>query len=97
MAQIERTELNRRIREALTIVMDPELGKNVVDLGLIYDVADDEDGNVAISMTTTTPGCPAAAFLQEAVRTCAAGVDGVRDVAVTLTYEPRWSPDRILD
>ncbi|MDR6756318.1 metal-sulfur cluster biosynthetic enzyme [Mycoplana sp. BE70] len=97
MSQIERVDLDQRIREALTIVMDPELGKNVVDLGLIYDVSSDREGNVSISMTTTTPGCPAAAFLQEAVRTCAAGVDGVRDVAVTLTYDPRWSPDRILN
>lgn len=97
MSQIERTDLNQRIREALTIVMDPELEKNVVDLGLIYDVSDDEDGHVSIAMTTTTPGCPAAAFLQEAVRTCAAGVDGVREVAVTLTYEPRWSPDRMVN
>lgn len=97
MSPNERTDLNQRIHEALTIVMDPELGKNVVDLGLIYDVFDDEDGNVAISMTTTTPGCPAAAFLQEAVRTCAAGVDGVREVAVTLTYDPRWSPDRMVN
>lgn len=95
MAQIERGDLNQRIREALTIVMDPELGKSVIDIGLIYGLSSDGDGNVAISMTTTTPGCPAAAFLTEAVSTCAAGVDGVRNVTVTLTYDPPWTPDRM--
>lgn len=95
MFQIDRTDLNQRIRDALMIVMDPELGKSVIDIGLIYGLSSDSEGNVAISMTTTTRGCPAAAFLTEAVHNCAAGVEGVRDVAVTLTYDPPWTPDRM--
>ncbi|MBD9371114.1 DUF59 domain-containing protein [Rhizobium sp. ARZ01] len=97
MSQIERGDLNQRIRDALTIVMDPELGKSVVDIGLIYGVTSDSDGHVAISMTTTTPGCPAATFLRDAVQHCAADVEGVRDVAVTLTYDPPWTPDRMIN
>jgi len=86
-----------RIREALTIVIDPELGKNVVEMGLIYSIDCDDEGKVAIAMTTTTRGCPAAAFLTDAVRDCAAGVEGARDVDVTLTYDPPWTPDRMAD
>lgn len=84
--------LVQRIRDALEIVMDPELGKNVVDMGLIYTIGCDDDGNVAISMTTTTRGCPAAMFLTEAVRECAARVDGAGNVDVVLTYDPPWTP-----
>ncbi len=85
--------LARRIRDALSIVIDPELGRNVVEMGLIYAIECDSDGTVAIAMTTTTRGCPAAAFLTEAVRACAAEVAGVRAVDVTLTYDPPWTPD----
>ncbi|MBB3975619.1 metal-sulfur cluster biosynthetic enzyme [Rhizobium azooxidifex] len=85
--------LARRIREALAIVIDPELGKNVVEMGLIYAIECDSDGKVAIAMTTTTRGCPAASFLTEAVRERAAQVEGVHDVDVTLTYDPPWTPD----
>jgi metal-sulfur cluster biosynthetic enzyme len=80
-----------RIRDALRLVIDPELGYNIVDLGLIYDVAIGDGGVVAITMTTTTPGCPATAYLQQGARD-AAWVSGVEFVEVKLTYEPRWSP-----
>lgn len=89
--------LARRIREALAIVIDPELGKNVVEMGLIYAIECDSDGEVAIAMTTTTRGCPAASFLTEAVRERAAQVEGVHDVDVTLTYDPPWTPDMMTD
>ena len=83
-----------RIREALRAVIDPELGYNVVDLGFIYDVA--VVGNAAcITMTTTTPGCPAARFLKEGVANSAAQVAGVGSVEVVMTFEPRWTPSRI--
>ncbi len=85
------------ILEALRQVFDPELGVNVVDLGLVYGVAVD-DGRVAITMTLTTPGCPLQASLslavEEAVR---AGVPGVRDVTVNLVWEPPWSSERLTD
>lgn len=81
-----------QVREALRQVIDPELGYNIVDLGLIYDVAA-EDGDVRIAMTTTTPGCPATSYLQNGAREAASGVPGVASVEVTLTYEPRWTPE----
>jgi metal-sulfur cluster biosynthetic enzyme len=81
-----------QVREALRQVIDPELGDNIVDLGLIYDVVV-EDGDVRIAMTTTTPGCPATSYLQNGAHEAAIGVPGVASVEVMLTYEPRWTPE----
>lgn len=80
------------IREALRVVIDPELGYNIVDLGLIYDVIFEEDGTARIAMTTTTKGCPATDYLQEGARTSAWNVHGVTEVEVSLTYDPPWTP-----
>lgn len=82
-----------QIREALRRVIDPELGYNIVDLGLIYDVEVGEGGVATVTMTTTTPGCPATNYLKSGAGEAASSVDGVEFVDVRLTYEPRWSPD----
>jgi metal-sulfur cluster biosynthetic enzyme len=83
--------LAAEVRQALAMVIDPELGENVVDLGLIYAVAV-EDGVAHVEMTTTTQGCPATAFLKDAVQTAAWGVPGIHYAEVKLTFEPKWSP-----
>jgi len=82
-----------RIREALRQVIDPELGYNIVDLGLIYEVAMAEEGVVHIAMTTTTPGCPATDYLKGGAGQAAGSVSGVARVDVELTYAPRWTPE----
>jgi metal-sulfur cluster biosynthetic enzyme len=84
-------QLVQHVREALRVVIDPELDVNIVDLGLIYDIAA-LDGDVRITMTATTPGCPATRFLREGVEAAAATVEGVGSVDVTMTFEPPWSP-----
>jgi metal-sulfur cluster biosynthetic enzyme len=89
------SDLADRVREALRLVIDPELGENVVDLGLIYDVSVPHEGMVHVTMTTTTRGCPATEFLREGVATCARAVVGVTAADVVLTYEPLWTPDRM--
>ncbi|WP_323015959.1 metal-sulfur cluster assembly factor [Devosia sp.] len=81
-----------QVREALRLVIDPELGFNIVDLGLIYDVAATQDGAVHVTMTTTTRGCPATNYLKEGSREAAGSVEGTRAVEVELTYEPPWTP-----
>lgn len=86
-----------KIRESLRRVIDPELGYNIVDLGLVYDVAVGDDGKVTITMTTTTQGCPATAYLSEGARACAASVEGAGKVEVRLTYEPKWSVEMMSD
>lgn len=83
------------VRDALRLVIDPELGDNIVDLGLIYFVAVDERGAAHIVMTTTTPGCPAAGYLKEGARNRAAAVPGIASADVAITYDPPWSPERM--
>lgn len=90
------TAVDAQLREdalnALRSVIDPELGENLVDLGLIYRV--DVDGAaVRVEMSTTTKGCPAASFLRHAVYTAVSIVPGVETVEVELTYDPPWTPD----
>jgi metal-sulfur cluster biosynthetic enzyme len=82
------------IMEALRTVFDPELGKSVVDLGLIYGVQI-EAGRVRITMTLTAQGCPLHDSLSEWVRRALREVPGVEDVEVSLTFDPLWTPDRI--
>ena len=84
-----------RVLEALQEVIDPELGVNVVDLGLVYGVTID-GRRVEVTMTLTTPGCPLHASLSEAVdqvlRMMLPGIDAVR---VNLVWDPPWAPERI--
>lgn len=88
--------LEKQIVESLRLVLDPELGFNLVDLGMIYSIDVADDGSVKIDMTTTTRGCPAAGFLTDAVRASVQTVEGVRAVEVVLTYEPEWMPEMAL-
>lgn len=78
------------IRHALRGVIDPEIGLNVVDVGLIYDIRVGEDGIAVIDMTTTTRGCPATQYLLDAVRERALDTGVAAKVDVRLTYDPPW-------
>ena len=81
--------------EALRSVIDPELGVDVVSLGLVY--AAQRDGDVArVVMTMTTPTCPLGeSIVADARATLAARVPGLREVDVQLLFEPRWTPERL--
>jgi metal-sulfur cluster biosynthetic enzyme len=87
------TDIVDLVREALKQVIDPELGYNIVDLGLIYHVAIEKGGVVRITMTTTTRGCPATSYLKQGAAGAAGDVPGVGFVDVKLTYDPRWAPE----
>ena len=80
------------IAGALRSVIDPELGVNIVDLGLVYD-AGVVDGMAKILITTTTPACPLGPYLSDAIRWALLELDDVLDVAIEVTYDPLWSPD----
>ena len=80
---------------ALEQVIDPELGIDLVNLGLIYDVQVDEEGNCIITMTLTTMGCPLGDFLNEAITKAATSVDGVNDCKINLVWEPALGIDRM--
>jgi metal-sulfur cluster biosynthetic enzyme len=85
-------KLTGLIHDALRQVIDPELGYNIFDLGLIYDVDIEDGGAVRVLMTTTTPGCPATAYLKGGADQAVSSVAGVESVYVELTHDPRWSP-----
>jgi len=82
---------SEEVREALKDIFDPELGYNIVDLGLVYGVKID-DGMVTVTMTLTTPGCPASDMIQAGVRQRLEAMEGVDDIDIALVWEPRWSP-----
>ncbi len=75
-------------------VYDPEIGINLVDLGLIYDVTS-EQGTVQVTMTLTTPGCPMSDSMPPAVQRVLEAIPGVNAVGVDLVWEPPWDPERI--
>jgi metal-sulfur cluster biosynthetic enzyme len=88
-------EMANRVKDALRQVIDPELGHNIVDLGFIYDITIEGNGAAHIIMTTTTPGCPATNYLKQGAAEAASDVPGIEFVDVTVTHEPRWTPEMI--
>lgn len=85
------------VMEALRTVRDPEIPVNLVDLGLIYDLAINQDGVVNIEMTLTTPACPVAGSLPGQVQHIVSMVPGVSVVLVKLVWSPPWTRDRMSD
>lgn len=85
--------LGQQIEDALRLVIDPELGCNIVDLGLVYVIGVNDGGDARILMTTTTRGCPATSYLKEGAHQAATTVPGVQSAEITLTYDPPWNPD----
>jgi len=82
-------------RKALRAVKDPELGLNIIDIGLVYDVTVSDEGKAHVTMTLTSPGCPAGAEIMEDVRQTLADLEGVTAVEVELVWEPYWTPERM--
>ena len=85
------------VREALRHVIDPEIGINILDLGLVYRI-DVRDSRVHVTMTMTSPACPLGDYLKDLVdSTVKWRVPGVQDVEIALVWEPAWGPDRMSD
>jgi metal-sulfur cluster biosynthetic enzyme len=82
--------------EALRQVEDPELGMDIVELGLFYD-ADIEGSTVKVLHTLTSLGCPVGPMIQEDIARVVGEIPGVEDVEVELTFDPPWSPERMSD
>ena len=80
---------------ALKTVKDPEIPVNIYDLGLIYDINCRSNGDVAINMSLTAPGCPVAGEMPAQVAEAVAELNGAGKVAVTLVWEPAWTPERM--
>jgi metal-sulfur cluster biosynthetic enzyme len=85
------------VLEALRNVFDPELGINIVDLGLVYDVQVDAEGGVDITYSLTTMGCPIGPMIEDQMRQFLAGVPGVDEVRPEMVLRPPWSPEMMSD
>ncbi len=87
------------IRKALRGVIDPELGLNIVDIGLVYEIIVNEtadvDADVIVKMTLTSPGCPAGGQIMGDVQNVVSDLEGVDRVEVELVWEPYWTPDKM--
>ena len=83
--------------EALKAIYDPEIPVDIYELGLIYDVAVNADGDAIVSMTLTTPNCPVAESMPGEVELRVLSVPGIRDAEVKLVWDPPWDPSKMSD
>lgn len=88
----EAGDLRERVVEALRNVHDPELGINIVDLGLVYGVEIEGD-SVHVTYTLTTMGCPIGPLIEAEIRQFLEGVDGVENIEAEMVLRPAWSPE----
>ena len=84
------------VLEVLRQVEDPELGMDIVDLGLVYEVGV-EDSKAKIIYSLTSMGCPAGPLIAQDIDSTARQVEGIEDVELELTFDPPWTPDRMSD
>jgi metal-sulfur cluster biosynthetic enzyme len=82
-----------RVRDALMQVYDPELGINIVDLGLVYEIDVRDNGDVDIRYSLTTMGCPIGPMIEDQMRAFLAPIDGIGEVRPELVFRPAWSPE----
>jgi FeS assembly SUF system protein len=90
-------QLTADIVAALKTVYDPEIPADIYELGLIYKIDVDDDRNIVVEMTLTSPGCPVAGEMPTWVENAVAAVPGVGQVSVKLTFDPPWDKDRMSD
>ncbi len=83
-----------QVTEALTNVIDPELGLDFVELGLVYGVEID-GGHVEVTFTLTTPACPIGPQVSEQIVEFVSEIEGVEQVTPTMVFSPPWSPDKM--
>jgi len=81
------------VTDVLRDVIDPELGLDFVELGLIYDIEIDELGIVRVTYTLTSPGCPIGPQVSEQIEEFVGELDGVTEVQPTMTFSPPWTPE----
>ena len=90
---IDPKELGETVVKVLKTIYDPEIPVDIYELGLIYDVFLNEDNDVKVLMTLTTPNCPVAESLPQEVKDKVASIEGVNSAEVEMTFDPPWSRD----
>ena len=93
----QKFEIENKVISALRMVFDPEIPVNIYDLGLIYNLQIDNQNNVNILMTLTTPNCPVAEDMPGMVMNEIKLIEGIGEVNVELTFEPPWDMDKLTD
>jgi len=94
---LQKLEIENNVISALRSVFDPEIPVNIYDLGLIYDLRVDDEYNVYVLMTLTTPNCPVAEDMPGMVMNEIKLVEGIGEVKVELTFEPPWDMEKLTD
>jgi FeS assembly SUF system protein len=95
--EINKQELEENIILVLKTIYDPEIPVDIFELGLIYEVAIDDEANVNIKMTLTSPACPVAGTLPPEVETKVRAIEGVKDSKVEIVWSPPWDKDMMSD
>ncbi|RBW69526.1 metal-sulfur cluster assembly factor [Bacillus taeanensis] len=88
-------KLKENIMGALEMVIDPELGVDIVNLGLVYDVEMDEEGVVTVTMTLTSMGCPLAGQIAHEVKQALSDIEEVKEAEVNIVWNPPWTKDKM--
>jgi FeS assembly SUF system protein len=94
---MEQQDLGEKIVRVLKTIYDPEIPVDIYELGLIYDVFVNEDQDVKVLMTLTTPNCPVAESLPQEVKEKVQSVEEVKEAEVELTFDPPWTRDLMSD
>lgn len=97
MSDDEKKALEEKIIEQIQEVYDPEIPINIYKMGLIYGVDISDSADVKVTMTLTSPNCPAAQSLPEEVKQKTAAVDGVQSAEVEVVFDPPWTMDKMDD
>ncbi|WP_147533212.1 metal-sulfur cluster assembly factor [Bacillus marasmi] len=87
--------LKENMMGALELVIDPELGVDIVNLGLVYDIELDENGKATVTMTLTAMGCPLAGTIVDQVKTALADIPEVKETEVNIVFNPPWTKDKM--
>ena len=93
MAELNKLKLEKRIIEVLKTCFDPEIPVDIFELGLIYEIAIDDEANVIIKMTLTSPACPVAGSLPPEVEGKVASIQEVKSAKIELVWSPPWDKD----
>lgn len=88
-------DLKDSIINALQLVVDPEIGIDIVNLGLVYDLDLDEEGNLTVTMTLTSMGCPLAGTIVSQVKAAVEDIPEVKNTEVNIVWDPPWTKDRM--
>jgi metal-sulfur cluster biosynthetic enzyme len=88
-------ELKDEVEEALKTVLDPELGIDIINLGLVYEIKVDDSNNVKVEFTLTTMGCPIGPMIDEQIRAATQYIEGIGDVTTELVMYPPWNPEKM--